>query len=333
MAQVVNITTEAIEALRNNRSGKPVRKSNFDAKNYLNTMLSDGEKSKKLTIRLLPMDLKTGNPFVTVHMHKVIVPKEVSERGNVYGKNYICLAKNHNIDHEKYGKACPFCELNKKAYDSMVAEEDPVKKEEYKKISLSNVTREAIIVRCIERGKESEGVKFWKFNTRLDKTDPYNTILNLWHERKESGEKKGKNVNILDIYNGKDLIVTITEGNSAPTIVDDDEYTPLSENPEQIEAWVNDPKQWYDVFTVKPYEYLKIISEMRVPWFDSNKGIWVPKDEFDQENKSAEAAVEEAESDVEGEVNTNERPKVTTTEKPKIDVVAELQANDEDLPF
>ena len=72
---------------------------------------------------------------------------------------------------------------------------------------------------------------------------------------------------------------------------------------------------------------------MRVPWFDSNKGIWVPKDEFDQENKSAEAAVEEAESDVEGEVNTNERPKVTTTEKPKIDVVAELQANDEDLPF
>ena len=58
------------------------RKTNaFDAKNYLNTRLSDGETEKTLTIRLLPMDLETGNPFVVVHTHNVKVQQAMVKPG------------------------------------------------------------------------------------------------------------------------------------------------------------------------------------------------------------------------------------------------------------
>ena len=271
-----NITPESI-VVRNDSSSNETRTSTFNEKNYLNVRLDEknGEKSKTLTIRLLPMDLETGNPFVMVHMHNVRVPKEVSASGY---KSYLCLSKNKDIDHEKYGNKCPFCELNKTAYEESVKETDPIKKKNFQDISLANKSREAVIVRCIERGKENEGVKFWKFNIRHDKTDPYNTIINLYNLRKEEGERAGQVLNILDIYNGRDLNVTITEGNGAPQILDASLSTPLSKDEEQMKAWIYDEKKWQDVFATKPYEYLKIISQMGIPWYDREKGKWVEKE-------------------------------------------------------
>ena len=203
-----NITPESIIFNNNDSSNNYAKAKSFDEKNYLNVRLADGETQKTITIRLLPMDLETGNPFVKIYMHNVRVPKEVSKSGY---KSYICLAKNHMIDHEKYGNKCPFCELNQNAYQESVKETDEIKKKNFQDISIANRAREAVIVRCIERGKENEGVKFWKFNLRNDKTDPYNTILKLYSLRKEEGARAGVNLNILDIYEGRDLNVTITE--------------------------------------------------------------------------------------------------------------------------
>ena len=329
MAQIVNITPEVMEAMANGNSTGT--KTNFNAKNYLNTQLEDGEESRKITIRLLPMDLKTGNPFLKIKTHKVIVPEEISKKGNKYGKYYFCLAKNDEIDHEKFGTKCPFCELNKKAYEAQLKETDPIKKEELKKISLANKERDSVIVRCIERGHESDGVKFWKFNIRQDCTDPYNSIMNLYKERKIAGERKGKVVNILDLYHGKDLIVTISEGNAAPTIIDDDEYTPLSPDEAQIEAWVNDPKKWSDVFGIKPYDYLKLISQMRVPWYDRQSGKWIAKDDYENSKKSSEEAMNDADEAVSKEA-PKEEPKESVKVEEKPSVISSIQLDD-DLPF
>ena len=182
----------------------------FDAKNYLNTRLADGEDEKTITIRLLPMDLETGNPFVVVHTHNVKVPNTMVKPGEKPYKSYICLAKNADINHEKFGTKCPFCELNRAAYNESTKATDPQQKKSYQEISLANLSREAIICRCIERGKEDEGVKFWKFNLRADKTDPYNQIVKLANLRREEAERKGKVNNILDIYDGRDLNITFT---------------------------------------------------------------------------------------------------------------------------
>jgi hypothetical protein len=329
-----NITFDSLVVEgQNNKTDK--KTSAFDAKNYLNTRLSDGETEKKLTIRLLPMDLKTGNPFVVVHTHNVKVPQTLVKTGEKPYKTYICLAKNADIDHDKYGSKCPFCEINKRAYQESTKETDPVMVKSLKEISLANLSRESVICRCIERGKEDEGVKFWKFNIRADKTDPYNQILNLVNLRKETAERKGKVENILDIYNGRDLTITITEGfTSAPTIVDDIDRSPLSENEELMKKWIYDTKKWQDVFTCKPYEYLSLVSQMKTPWFDRNNNIWVDKDEYDGVSNSATDEINSDLEDARKMISNISSTQVRNSDNSKSDFIKSITMDDDDdMPF
>ena len=329
-----NITFDSLVVEgQNNKTEK--KTSAFDAKNYLNTRLSDGETEKNLTIRLLPMDLKTGNPFVVVHTHNVKVPQTLVKTGEKPYKTYICLAKNADIDHEKYGSKCPFCEINKRAYQESTKETDPLMVKNLKEISLANLSRESVICRCIERGKEDEGVKFWKFNIRADKTDPYNQILKLVNLRKEAAEKKGKVENILDIYNGRDLTITITEGfTSAPTIVDDSDRSPLSENEELMKKWIYDTKKWQDVFTCKPYEYLSLVSQMKTPWFDRNNNIWVDKDEYDGVSNSATDEINSDLEDARKMISNISSTQVRNSDNSKSDFIKSITMDDDDdMPF
>lgn len=345
-----NITPDSI-VMDNPQEERPVKKSNFDVKNYLNVKLKNGEAEKTLTIRLLPMDLKTGNPFQKVYVHNVRVPKELVNPGDSPYKSYICLSKNTDINHDKFGHNCPYCELNRAAYLESTKTNDPVAKKELQKVSTDSLAKEAIICRCIERGKEDEGVKFWKFNVRFDKTDPYNQILNLYKMRKENAEKKGKTENILDIYNGKDLNVTITaEGTSAPTIIDDSDRSPLSDNEELMKEWIYDKKTWQDVFTCKPYDYLNLVAQMKVPWFDRTQNMWIDKADYDARQKkksdNAEAEINEATTAVMNMANTqpsntqpantqpaNTQPTEQINNDTNGDLMAALELPDDDLPF
>ena len=319
-----NITPDSIVIANDSTNNNSNKTKTFDEKNYLNVRLDEanGEKTKTLTIRLLPMDLQTGNPFVKVHMHNVRVPKEVSAST---WKSYICLAKNKDIDHEHFGNKCPFCELNQNAYQESVKEQDPIKKKNFQDISIANKAREAVIVRCIERGKENEGVKFWKFNIRpKDKLDPYNQIMNLAKMREEAAAKKGEVNKILDIYNGRDLNVTITSvEKSAPTIIDDSDKSPLSKDEEQMKKWIFDPKKWQEVFTCKPYEYLNLVSQMRIPWFDKQKGVWVAKEDYEKEHGANTTAINNEIKDAENKIKENEKNN---------SFASSLEISDDDLP-
>lgn len=315
---------------------KPV-KDGFNLKNYLNVRLDEGQTEKTVIIRLLPMDLKTGSPFVKIHTHNVKVPQEMVKPGEKPYKSYICLSKTGDIDHEKYGSKCPFCEMNYAAYKESTKETDAVKKKELQDISLSYKSKETVIVRCIERGKEDEGVKFWKFNIReKDKQDPYNQIVKLYNMRKEAAKLKNKDENILDIYNGKDLIVTITsnEGNAAPRIVDDSTFSPLSENEELMKEWIFDSKKWQDVFTCKSYEYLELVSQMRIPWYDKSIGKWVDKEEYQKEHG---ANTDEINNDIkEAEEKLKGSIKETKKEEKKSDFMSSISLDNnkgDDLPF
>lgn len=352
MGNLINLPNITLESLVAEPQEKQTKNNSlFDAKNYLNTRLSDGETEKTLTIRLLPMDLETGNPFVIISTHNVKVPQSMVKAGEKPYKTYICLSRTADIDTEKFGKRCPFCEINKKAYEESTKTNDPVIKKNYQEISIANRYRESVICRCIERGKEDEGVKFWKFNLRADKTDPYNQILKLVNLRKENAEKKGKVENILDIYNGRDLSITFTEGGtSAPTIVDDSDRTPLSEDENKMKEWIFDSKRWQDVFTCKPYEYLKLVAEMRTPWFDRANGVWVDKDEFDGKgNKQVD--------EIDAEINAAKQLAMQQTvpsssvatsqvadgggyqatnngvQKSEVDFASSLMVDENDLPF
>lgn len=326
MGNLISLPNISLDSVITENEEPKQKKEGFDLKNYLNVRLADGEEEKTLTIRLLPMDLETGNPFVKIHIHNVKVPHDMVKPGEKPFKSYICLSKTEGIDHDKYGTKCPFCEMNHVAYMESTKETDPVKKKALQDESIANKSKEAVIVRCIERGKEDEGVKFWKFNIRSDKSDPYNQILKLAKMREEQAKKKGEENKILDIYTGRDLNVTITSSEkSAPTIVDDSDRSPLSKDEELMKKWIFDTKKWQDVFTCKPYEYLNLVSQMRVPWFDKSKGIWVDKEEYESEHKANTTQIDNEIELAQNAIKVNEKNDFMNS--------ISLDNNEDELPF
>ena len=328
LVNLPNITPEVMNGL-DIHEGKTTSK--FNKKNYLNTRLDDGESIKEITIRLLPMDLQTVNPFVLTHFHNVKVPREIF---GCEWKSYLCLKKNPGIDHKVYGDKCPFCEMNAKAYELAEKETDAVKKAALQKLSIANKSIETVIVRCIERGHEEDGVKFWKFNIRQkDKMDPYNQIMRLYNRYLQKSREKGQpDENILDLFKGRDLVITITEGIAAPTVQCDNEITPLSSDEEQIKAWVYDEKKWTDVFTPKDYDYLTLVSEQKYPWWDKENNKWVDRDEFNKRHADNDNELKKEESDAENALKSDEPSSKNEEDKKFIQSIV-IEDTEDDLPF
>lgn len=263
------------------------KKTQFDTKNYLQVRLGPEETTKTLTIRLLPFSPDGGTAFKKVYMHTVKVNKGVSPSG---WKTFVCPS--HNKDDEtKMGGKCPFCELSSEAKRLKASALDEPTKKKYGDVEYVNKVREKWIVRCIERGHEEDGVKFWLFNHSSQGNGIYDDILNLARIRSESAKKKGREYSLFDLDNGLDLIVTITKTSNGKTsiqIVDEGIPSPLSEDVELGIKWVNDDKKWYDVYTVKPYDYMKIVASGGIPFYNHDIGGYVDKDEMDELRAEAE---------------------------------------------
>lgn len=252
----------------------------FDPKNYLNTRLGTNETSKTLTIRLLPPSAQGGIPFTKVHMHTIKVNKEISESG---WKTFVCPI------HNGMGDDCPFCALADSAKTAMKETANEREKEKYKEIANLNRAKEMWVVRCVQRGHEEDGVKFWLIPNSKD--GAYAKIMNVWQTRWNKGVERGVENNIFDLNNGKDLDVTITksaDGKNVVSVVDSDERTPLTTDYELGMKWLNDSKKWSDVYRVKPFEYMKIVCCGGVPVFSKEKNCYVDKNE-ELAEKEAEA--------------------------------------------
>lgn len=342
MSTVKNIT---IEAMENENIQAPQQQKNtnaFDAKNYLNVKLDadKGETKKEIKIRILPIDKDSDTPFKTIYMHTVKVDKKIAPNG---WKSYVCLEKTGDIDHDKYGTKCPFCELNRLAYKKSTETTDLTDQKRWKEISLSNIPTEVCVIRCVERGHEEDGPKFWKFSVRKDGTDPKNTIKRLYNVRKEESindalEEYGVSTvnelpdtftpdNILDLYEGKDLTISIQAvfdkngvrtNKTSISIIDSGNKKPLARSQETIDKLVNDEKVWSDVFVAKTYDYLKIIMDGKIPYFDKTKKCWVEQSQKNDSNDAQqnEQRVQAAQAEI-----INETSQFVEDE------------DDEDLPF
>ena len=100
-AGVYDVAEEALEAEKNftKNAGQSFQQSVFDAKNYLNVKLENGETSKTLKIRLLPFP-DTKSPFLHVHMHTLKVPLEISKSG--WGTSNYYFYEIRNIDGREF---------------------------------------------------------------------------------------------------------------------------------------------------------------------------------------------------------------------------------------
>lgn len=342
-----NISIEELEKTSETPQAK-LKTSTFDIKNYLNVKLSPKEESRNTKIRLLTVDKDSNKPFEHIYMHTIKVPTEVSESG---WKSYVCLEKTHGEFSETLGTKCPFCELRRDAYkkyeqlmedakklkqegkydEAKIAEKEA---ETNKKISVGNIPNEVGIIRCIERGHEEDGPKFWKFTLRKDKKDAESVIRRLYKTRKEECIEEGIEVeNILDIDKGYDFKVEISavydnngkKTNKTSTSIERfGSMKPLTTDQELRDKWVNDEKKWSDVFVAKPYEYLEVIIDGGIPWFDKKSGKWIPKSKFE---KNTGVKPDEVDKDM-ALVNTKEQKLINQAENVHND-----ESSDDGLPF
>lgn len=268
----VNISVEDVISQRENETSKNF-KTTFNVNNYLQARLNDNEDSKEITIRLLPFTPEGGSPFHKVYMHQVKVSKEVSPSG---WKRFPCPVKNH------LGDKCPFCETAETAQALKKTSTNEFERKKYEDVEISSYAKQMWIVRCIERGHEEDGVKFWLFSNSKQKDGVYDKIFAIFKKRLEKGK------NIFDVNEGKDLCLTLNKdslGKTRITITDEEDLTPLTDNYELGLSWINDPKKWTDVYKVKPYEYMSIILNNGVPVFSVEQNKYVDKNKQEQKEE------------------------------------------------
>ena len=264
----------------------------YDLKNYFNTYIKEGVKSATKQIRILPSN-DGSTPFVEMHAHKVQVDGE--------WKTFPCLK------HEK-DEACPFCE----ARETLLSTGKEADKELAKKYN----ARKMYVVKVIDREREEEGVKFWRFNHDYRKEGIYDKIYGVLAAIKKD---------VTNPDNGRDLLLTINRNqNGVPVVSAVASLDPsvLSEDEETKESWLGDTRTWEDVYSVRTYDYLKIIVRGGVPMWDKEEKQFV-------DNNAVSVKSEEEEEVTMGVENI----KSSILAAEPTTVAASTEEDDDDLPF
>lgn len=283
---MVNINSESVMAQKVEKEEQTRQKKNikfgnyeFDEKHYLNTRLGKNEDKKEIVIRLLPFSETELSPFKKVYIHSV---KITNENGEKQWKKFICPVKMEK------GDKCPFCETAEKARKLKFEATDEALKKEYNSVEYMNMAKPYWLVRCIDRDHEEDGVKFWRFPDAKGGDGIWDKIYALFETKKRRG------VEIFDLYNGKDLVITVNkqiDSNGKEKMVyqiqDDEQIKPLSQSEEQMEKWVGDQMRWEDVYSVKDYDYLSLIVQGEWPVWNKELNKWIAKSEADKIEKEA----------------------------------------------
>jgi hypothetical protein len=209
-------------------------------KKYFTTLLPKGSRSGEKRIRILPTE-DGSSPFKEVYYHELQVDGQ-------WVKLY---------DPKQEGKRSPLNEV----YEGLMmtgVEADKVLARQYR-------ARKFYIVKVIDRENEQDGVKFWRFKHNSKGEGILDKIFPLF---KNKGD-------ITDTQKGRDLIITLgltKAGNgkeyTAITSIIPEDITPLSNDNDTVNSWINDELTWADVYSKKPEEYLEMIAKGEVPKWD-----------------------------------------------------------------
>lgn len=217
-------------------------------KKYFALILGDKEKTGQRRIRILPTH-DGSSPFKEAWYHEIQV-------GGQWQKFYD-PGKNDN-------ERSPLNEV----YEELMS----TGKESDKELAKQYKSRKFYIVKVIDRDKEEDGPKFWRFKHNYKNEGILDKIIPIWRQKGD----------VTDPEKGRDLIIELTksktgkgkEYTTVSTIMYDDP-SPVHADAEQMKEWVNDELQWTDVYSKKPVEYLEAISRGETPRWDSDKGGYV----------------------------------------------------------
>lgn len=295
-AQLEAILAQAkpAEKGKSNDNGKKFTKEVLQTKFFNPTIdVAKGQKTAKYTVRLLPSKDDT-TPFPETKVHTGI---------KYYGEwtRFVCL--------KEFGENCPLCQTENGHRISG-------DKEEAKKFRAS----EFYVIKLIDRAKEEEGPKFWRFRKNYKGMGAFDKIAALADIFGEA---------ILDPENGYDLVITCgldDKNNMVITNIVCVEKSPLSKDPELAKAWQEDATTWQDVFSKKSVEYLTQIVEGKAAYWDkAQKKMIFPG--------GAPVAGNTANKNVDNTVDGNPLLKDESYSVDDDNVEADTEVNEDELPF
>ena len=250
-------------------------------KKYFACILGDNESQGQRKVRILPT--KDGSsPFKEVWYHEIQIDGKWTKLYDP-GKN----------DNER----SPLTEV----YEELTS----TGKESDKELAKQYRSRKFYIVKVIDRDKEHEGVKFWRFKDNYKKDGVLDKIIPIWRAKGD----------ITDPNTGRDLIIQLTKSKtnagkpytSIQTVMHDDP-APLHTDAETMKSWVEDDLVWSDVYSKKPVEYLEAIARGETPKWDSEKGGYVygnsstSEDSFGGGKKSSTFVDPQSDADADGDL-------------------------------
>jgi len=170
-----------------------------------------------------------------------------------------------------------------------------------------------VFVPVVVRGQESEGVQMWEFGKQV-----YEAFLNL-----AADEEVG---DFTDIVNGRDikLVTTSPEQNgtkyNSTSISPSMKQTPLSEDKNQVETWLNDQQNPKETYNPLPFDVIKGALQE-----------WLSPDEEEEGDIISEQA--EGFDDEKVESNYSLSTKGKKTNGDKFDEVFDNDDDEDGLPF
>jgi hypothetical protein len=248
MSSLDAVLAQYEQAQRSSGGGQGQMSSEERMKKYFALILDDKSNSGTRRVRILPT--KDGSsPFKEAWYHEIQV-------GGKWQK-FFDPGKNDN-------ERSPLNEV----YEELMM----TGKESDKELAKQYKSRKFYIVKLIDRDREEDGIKFWRFKHNYKNEGILDKIIPIWRNKGD----------ITDPEKGRDLIIELTKQKTpkgaayttVSTIMYDDP-APIHDNDKILKEWVNDEMTWLDVYSKKPVEYLEAIARGEVPRWDSDKGGYV----------------------------------------------------------
>lgn len=224
-----------------------------DLSKYFTLALPEKVNSGERIFRVLPLD-QNGKWYEIGKFHNLKV-----------GKNWSKL-----YDPAQDGEESPLNDMYK-IYINGDAED--------KKIANSYKSREFYIVKGIERGKEHEGIKFWRFPKVNDGSGIMDKMIPMMNRLND--KNPGSGAFYRPDAQGRDIVIsvvrdTVKNYTKVSQIMFDDPAE-LSKDAEQANAWLSDEITWKTVWKKKSIEFLRIVAQGGEPVWNSEQKTFVAK--------------------------------------------------------
>ena len=214
-------------------------------KKYFAAILKDNEKQGQRRLRILPTP-DGSSPFKEVWFHEIFIDGK--------WQKFYDPAKNDN-------ERSPLSEV----YDELMS----TGKDSDKELAKQYKPRKFYIVKVIDRDREEDGVKFWRFKHNYKQEGIFDKIIPIY---KAKGD-------VADSEKGRDLILELTKAKTPKgafyTVIQTvmyDDPTSVHEDEDTMNGWISDELTWEDVYSKKPLEYLESIARGETPRWDSDAG-------------------------------------------------------------